>query len=88
MIPSSPQTKADNKRKLLRTGYAVTGLGLAGVAIGVGIVLDGPTLPLFGLAAIFYTALAALAAGFGMMVVAANPFDDEQLDSGDDFVVS
>lgn len=69
------------KSGLMRTGFLVTGSGLAVLTWAVASLIAGmsgwwSTAVIIGAIA----GLAATMAGFAVMVVAANPFEDDELD--------
>ncbi len=76
-----PSPKPLSRTRLKRTGYTLTGAGLLVLAATIAAAVHGPT-RFFGAAVIgvcVTAGAAAVLAGFAIMVIAANPFEDESL---------
>lgn len=80
MTLSSPQAASRRKRRLMRQGLCVTGVGLFGGVAIAAVLTSGWPLPAAVIAALICFAAALALGGFAMMVVAADPFADEELD--------
>ena len=80
MNTSSPQTSARRKRRLMRQGVFVTGAGLFGGLATAAVLTSGWMLPAPAIASFICGAAGLVLVGFAMMVVAADPFADEELD--------
>ena len=68
----------------MRHGFIVTGCGLLGLMAAAMLLIQGTSLDPIVLAALAFGGLLVTGAGFGMMVVAADPFADCDLDSDSD----
>jgi hypothetical protein len=80
MKTSSPQTPARSKRRLMRHGVCLTGAGLFGGLAAAAVLANGWSLPAPAIAALICGAAALVLVGFAVMVVAADPFADEERD--------
>jgi hypothetical protein len=77
---SSPPAPTDRNRRLMRHGVCLTGAGLFGGVATAAILMKGWLLPAAAIAALICAAAAMVVVGFAVMVVAADPFADEELD--------
>ncbi len=82
-LPGPKQGAGHPRRtgRLMRIGYVLAGCGLLVVSVTIAACLQGAARSIWPLALVGVTmiGLAATMAGFALMVVAANPFDDESL---------
>jgi hypothetical protein len=79
MNTSSPHTPAPRNRRLMRHGVCLTGAGLFGGLATAAVLTNGWSLPAAAIAGLICGAAGLVAVGFAVMVVAADPFADEEL---------
>ena len=84
MIASSPQDSSPRNRRLMRHGFVLTGCGLLGLMAAAMLLIKGIGVAPIVLTALAFGGLLVTGAGFGIMVVAADPFADCDLDSDSD----
>jgi peptidoglycan/LPS O-acetylase OafA/YrhL len=76
----APQTTPRSKCRLRRRGVGLTGAGLFGGLAAAAVLANGWSLPAPAVAALICGAAAMVLVGFAVMVVAADPFADEELE--------
>lgn len=81
MNSTSPQHIKNGNQRLMRYGYWVTGGGQASLMIGLGCLFQSVRLPAAVFGALVCGGLALSTVGFSLMVVAADPFSDDDVDA-------
>ena len=84
MIASSPRDDSSRNRRLMRHGLVLTGCGLLGLMLAAMLLIQGTGVAPVALATLATGGMLVAGAGFGIMVVAADPFADCDLDSDSD----